>query len=37
MHTGYGIVFDGGGLWNFGNDFVKNVKNNFLVLGEEPN
>ena len=25
MHTGYGIVFDGGGLWNFGNDFVKNV------------
>ena len=21
----YGIVFDGAGLWNFGNDFAKNV------------
>ena len=25
VHTGYGIAFDGGGSWNFGNDFVKNI------------
>ena len=24
-YTGYGIVFDGGGSWSFGNDFVRNV------------
>ena len=25
VYSEYGIVFDGTGLWNFGNDFAKNV------------
>ena len=25
MYGGYGIAFDGVGLWNFGNEFAKNV------------
>ena len=25
MYTGYGIVFDGGGLWSFSNEFARNV------------
>ena len=25
VYTGYGISFDGGDLWNFGNDFAKNT------------
>ena len=25
VYTVYGIVFNGVGLWNFGNDFAKNV------------
>ena len=25
VYTGYGISFDGGGLWNFGNHFAKNT------------
>ena len=34
MHSGYGIAADGKGEWSFGNDFARNVKNNFLILGE---
>ena len=26
MSSGFGIAFDGAGLWNFGNDFARNVK-----------
>ena len=29
MYSGYGIVFDGLGSWNFGNDFTMN----FIVFG----
>ena len=25
VYTGYGIVFDGGGLWSFSNEFARNV------------
>ena len=25
VYSGYGIAFDGAGLWNFGNDFARNV------------
>ena len=25
MYRGYGIVFDGAGSWNFGNDFARNI------------
>ena len=25
MDTGYGIAFDGKGMWSFGNDFTRNV------------
>ena len=44
IYTGYGIVFGGGALESFGNDFIDNIsslhadnfKNNFLVLGGGP-
>ena len=25
MNSGYGVVLDGAGSWNFGNDFAKNL------------
>ena len=25
VYSGYGIAFDGAGLWNFGDDFAKNA------------
>ena len=34
IYSGYGIVFDGGGLWSFGNDFARNVVI-FGVVGVE--
>ena len=44
IYTGYGIVFGGGALGSFGNDFIDNIsslhadnfKNNFLVLDGGP-